>query len=73
MRDLQQRCKGKDLFDLWMIFSADLANIDKTLKIFKKYCDHSKIGYGAVICFVEKDVPLSRDVTAIPAGYISKD
>ena len=29
-----------------------------------------KIGHGAVICFVEKDVPLSRDVTAIPVGYI---
>ncbi len=29
-----------------------------------------KIGHGAVICFVEKDVPLTRDVTAIPVGYI---
>ncbi|MBL6665288.1 MAG: DUF4143 domain-containing protein, partial [Rickettsiales bacterium] len=28
-----------------------------------------KIGHGAVICFVEKDVPLSRDVTAIAVGY----
>ncbi|MBU6141180.1 MAG: ATP-binding protein [Proteobacteria bacterium] len=29
-----------------------------------------KIGHGAVICFVEKDVPLSKSVTAIPVGYI---
>jgi predicted AAA+ superfamily ATPase len=29
-----------------------------------------KIGHGAVICFVEKDIPLSRDVTAIPVSYI---
>lgn len=29
-----------------------------------------KIGHGAVICFVEKDIPLSREVTAIPVGYI---
>lgn len=29
-----------------------------------------KVGHGAVICFVEKDVPLSRDVTAIPVGYL---
>ena len=29
-----------------------------------------KLGHGAVICFVEKDVPLSREVTAIPVGYL---
>ncbi len=28
------------------------------------------VGHGAVICFVENDVPLSRDVTAIPVGYL---
>jgi predicted AAA+ superfamily ATPase len=28
------------------------------------------VGHGAVVCFVEKDVPLSRDVTAIPVGYL---
>jgi predicted AAA+ superfamily ATPase len=29
-----------------------------------------KVGHGAVICFVEKPVPLSREVTAIPVGYL---
>jgi len=29
-----------------------------------------KTGHGAVICFVERDVPLSREVTAIPVGYL---
>jgi hypothetical protein len=29
-----------------------------------------KIGHGAVVCFVEKPVPLSREVTAIPVGYL---
>ena len=29
-----------------------------------------KVGHGAVLCFVEKDVPLSRDVTAVPVGYL---
>lgn len=29
-----------------------------------------KVGHGAVICFVEKDVPLSREVTAVPVGYL---
>ncbi|MEN8236192.1 MAG: ATP-binding protein [Pseudomonadota bacterium] len=29
-----------------------------------------KVGHGAVICFVEKDVPISREVTAIPVGYL---
>ena len=28
------------------------------------------VGHGAVICFVENDVPLSREVTAIPVGYL---
>lgn len=29
-----------------------------------------KVGNGAVICFTEKDVPLSSMVTAIPVGYL---
>ncbi len=40
IRALYQRRKGRDLFDLWMVFNKNLANIDKCLKIFKKYCDH---------------------------------
>lgn len=28
------------------------------------------VGHGAVICFVENDVPLSKEVTAIPIGYL---
>ena len=28
------------------------------------------VRHGAVICFVERDVPLSREVTAIPVGYL---
>lgn len=43
IRALYQRRKGRDLFDLWMVFSKDLANIDETLKIFKKYCDHGQL------------------------------
>lgn len=40
IRALYQRRKGRDLFDLWLVFSKNLANIEETLKIFKKYCDH---------------------------------
>lgn len=29
-----------------------------------------KVGHGAVFCFVEQDVALSEDVTAIPVGYL---
>ncbi len=29
-----------------------------------------KVGHGVVICFIEKAVPLSREVTAIPVGYL---
>lgn len=28
------------------------------------------VGAGAVLCFVERDIPLSREVTAIPMGYL---
>jgi len=28
------------------------------------------IGPGAVICFVERDLPLSKTVTAIPLAYL---
>ena len=28
------------------------------------------VGQGAVICFVERDIPLSREVTAIPIAYL---
>lgn len=28
------------------------------------------VGHGAVICFVEQDIPLSATVTAIPVGYL---
>ena len=29
-----------------------------------------KVGHGAVFCFVEREVALSEDVTAIPVGYL---
>ncbi|MDP1613226.1 MAG: ATP-binding protein [Sulfuritalea sp.] len=31
---------------------------------------NKSVGPGAVICFVERDIPLSRDVTAIPLAYL---
>ena len=29
-----------------------------------------KVGHGMVICFVSEDVPLSKEVTAVPVGYL---
>ena len=29
-----------------------------------------RVGHGSVLCFVEKDVPLSTNVTAVPVGYL---
>lgn len=40
----------------------------KNFSLLKKF--QKKIGHGAIICFVEKDIPLSSEVTAIPVGYI---
>lgn len=28
------------------------------------------VGHGAVLCLVERDIPLSAKVTAVPAGYL---
>lgn len=38
LRALYQRRKGRDLFDLWLIFKNGLANVDQVIHIFLKYC-----------------------------------
>lgn len=75
IRALYQRRKGRDLFDLWMVFSKDLANIDETLKIFKKYCDHGglKISKDLFLKNLElkrlnKDFQLDMNIL-LPQGF----
>ncbi len=43
LRALYQRRKGRDLFDLWLIFSKEHANIDNVMPIFHEYCRHEGI------------------------------
>ena len=43
-------------------------NTIKSLSLLKKL--EKKIGPGAVICFVENDIPLSKTVKAIPISYL---
>lgn len=43
LRALYQRRKGRDLFDLWHVFSKKLADIDKVIQIFHKYCQNDRI------------------------------
>ncbi len=43
IRALYQRRKGRDLFDLWLIFNQNLANVDESIVIFKKYCERAGI------------------------------
>ena len=38
LRALYQRRKGRDLFDLWFVFSRKLADIGRVIQIFHKYC-----------------------------------
>jgi predicted nucleotidyltransferase component of viral defense system len=38
LRALYQRRKGRDLFDLWLVFIKKLVNIDTVVDIFQKYC-----------------------------------
>lgn len=43
LRALYQRRKGKDLFDVWHVFSKDLANLDVMIDVFNKYCKNDEI------------------------------
>lgn len=43
LRALYQRRKGRDLFDIWLVFSKGLADVDTVIDIFKKYCLHDEI------------------------------
>jgi len=75
IRALYQRRKGRDLFDLWIVFGKNLANIDETLNIFKKYCDHSKIKISKDLFLqnlelkrLNKDFQLDMNVL-LPQGF----
>jgi predicted AAA+ superfamily ATPase len=43
-------------------------NARRNFKVLDKL--NKPVGPGAVICFVERDIPLSREVTAVPFGYL---
>lgn len=75
IRALYQRRKGRDLFDLWMVFSKDLANIDETLKIFKKYCDYGQLKISKELFLknlelkrLNKDFQLDMNIL-LPQGF----
>lgn len=42
LRALYQRRKGRDLFDLWLVLNKNLIDIDLTINIFAKYCEHNQ-------------------------------
>ncbi len=48
IRVLYQRRKGRDLFDLWFVFSKNLANLNETVRIFNLYCEKESL-------FISKD------------------
>ena len=43
IKALYQRRKGRDLFDVWLVFSRNFADIDKSIQIFKKYCEKDEV------------------------------
>lgn len=43
LRALYQRRKGRDLFDLWFVFSKGLADIGNVVQIFHQYCKNDDI------------------------------
>jgi uncharacterized protein len=45
--------------------SQTVSRYFKVLEKLKK-----KVGPGIVFCFVQKNIPLSKDVTAVPVGYL---
>jgi predicted nucleotidyltransferase component of viral defense system len=62
IRALYQRRKGRDLFDLWYVFSRNLADIDETIRIFKKYCEWEGIAVSQTMFQSNLDLKkLNRD------------
>ena len=43
LRALYQRRKGRDLFDLWLVFNQGMVNIQQVIEVFQKYCAHQGI------------------------------
>lgn len=43
LRALYQRRKGRDLFDLWLIFKNIMADINQLIEIFKVYCKNDGV------------------------------
>ena len=58
LRALYQRRKGRDLFDLWWVFSQNLADTNKTIEIFKRYC--KKDGNTITKELFQKNMELKR-------------
>jgi len=58
LRALYQRRKGRDLYDLWLVFSSKRANIDIVLPIFHQYCQHEGINMSKSL--FQKNLNLKR-------------
>ena len=43
LKALYQRNKGRDLFDIDLVFSNNLVNGDLTIELFQKYCIHKDV------------------------------
>lgn len=43
LRALYQRRKGRDLFDLWHVFTREMVDIDVVIDIFQQYCANDGI------------------------------
>jgi predicted nucleotidyltransferase component of viral defense system len=42
LRALYQRRKGRDLFDIWLVFSKKLVERDMALDVFRRLCEHDR-------------------------------
>lgn len=58
LRALYQRKKGRDLFDIWHVFSNNLADIEQTIEIFQKYCAHNETPISKEL--FQKNIDLKR-------------
>lgn len=43
LRALYQRCKGRDLFDVWYVADRELINLNRVFNIFSKYCSYNDV------------------------------
>ena len=74
LRALYQRRKGRDLFDLWLVVSQGLVNIEVMIDIFQQYCANDGVKITKSLFHENMDLKrLNRDFQVDMSVLLSPD